>query len=156
MIWSNMNHVLDPNRRSVEPVKWANWLGEWVSMCVITVLLTQSFKGRANSTLTCSSSTWEGSRTVMCWRRQTTSVKEQKSSQNKAFCLPSMMFISIVTCSYFCVFQCALPELDNPLSKRIRSIISSLLEKRPNSMKVKKIKGRSKWVNKHLMISASL
>ncbi|KAM8748110.1 protein transport protein Sec24D isoform 2-T2 [Acanthopagrus schlegelii] len=32
--------------------------------------------------------------------------------------------------------MCALPELDNPLSKRIRSIISSLLEKRPNSMKV--------------------
>lgn len=33
--------------------------------------------------------------------------------------------------------QSSLPELDNPLSKKVRSIISNLLEKRPNSMKVK-------------------
>ncbi|XP_056225358.1 protein transport protein Sec24D isoform X1 [Seriola aureovittata] len=33
-----------------------------------------------------------------------------------------------------------LPEVDNPMSKKIRSIISGLLEKRPNSMKVKPVK----------------
>lgn len=36
----------------------------------------------------------------------------------------------------FSFFQCSLPELDNPLSMKIRSIVSGLLEKRPNSMKV--------------------
>lgn len=36
-----------------------------------------------------------------------------------------------------CVLQCALPELDNALSKKVRSIIDGLLEKRPNSMKVR-------------------
>ncbi|XP_036967932.1 protein transport protein Sec24D isoform X1 [Acanthopagrus latus] len=40
--------------------------------------------------------------------------------------------------------MCALPELDNPLSKRIRSIISSLLEKRPNSMKLQIVRQKDK------------
>lgn len=45
----------------------------------------------------------------------------------------SVIFFLLLT---NCVFQAALPELDNPLSKKVRSIISSLLDKRPNSMKV--------------------
>uniref|UniRef100_A0A671YY92 SEC24 homolog D, COPII coat complex component n=1 Tax=Sparus aurata TaxID=8175 RepID=A0A671YY92_SPAAU len=40
--------------------------------------------------------------------------------------------------------MCALPELDNPLSKRIRSIISGLLEKRPNSMKLQIVRQKDK------------
>ncbi|KAM6959869.1 protein transport protein Sec24D [Tautogolabrus adspersus] len=40
--------------------------------------------------------------------------------------------------------MCALPELDNPLSKKVRSIINSLLEKRPNSMKLQIVKQRDK------------
>ncbi|XP_028999109.1 protein transport protein Sec24D [Betta splendens] len=38
----------------------------------------------------------------------------------------------------------ALPELDNPLSKKVRSIISALLEKRPNSMKLQIVRQRDK------------
>ncbi|XP_029381974.1 protein transport protein Sec24D isoform X2 [Echeneis naucrates] len=38
----------------------------------------------------------------------------------------------------------ALPELDNPVSKKVRSIISSLLEKRPNSMKLQIVRQRDK------------
>ncbi|KAM4714424.1 protein transport protein Sec24D isoform 1-T2 [Anableps anableps] len=38
----------------------------------------------------------------------------------------------------------ALPELDNPLSKKVRSIISELLEKRPNSMKLQIVRQRDK------------
>ncbi|KAK5598778.1 Protein transport protein Sec24D [Crenichthys baileyi] len=38
----------------------------------------------------------------------------------------------------------ALPELDNPLSKKIRSIIGELLEKRPNSMKLQIVRQRDK------------
>lgn len=63
----------------------------------------------------------------------------------------------MVQCSYitdvltliltFCVFQCALPELDNPLSKKVRSIISGLLEKRPNSMKVSYQEQQNKLIN---------
>ncbi|XP_070849199.1 protein transport protein Sec24D [Chaetodon trifascialis] len=40
--------------------------------------------------------------------------------------------------------MCALPELDNPLSKKVRSIISSLLEKRPNSMKLQIVRQKDK------------
>ncbi|KAM4564851.1 protein transport protein Sec24D isoform 1-T2 [Fundulus diaphanus] len=38
----------------------------------------------------------------------------------------------------------ALPELDNPLSRKVRSIISELLEKRPNSMKLQVVRQRDK------------
>ncbi|XP_040887320.1 protein transport protein Sec24D [Toxotes jaculatrix] len=38
----------------------------------------------------------------------------------------------------------ALPELDNPLSKKVRSLISGLLEKRPNSMKLLIVRQRDK------------
>lgn len=38
----------------------------------------------------------------------------------------------------------ALPELDNPLSKKVRSIIDGLLEKRPNSMKLQIVRQRDK------------
>ncbi|XP_030017999.1 protein transport protein Sec24D isoform X2 [Sphaeramia orbicularis] len=38
----------------------------------------------------------------------------------------------------------ALPELDNPLSKKVQSIISGLLEKRPNSMKLQIVRQRDK------------
>lgn len=46
---------------------------------------------------------------------------------------------TIKTFSFILVFlfQSSLPELENPLSKKVRSIISDLLVKRPNSMKVK-------------------
>uniref|UniRef100_A0A3B5L1S1 SEC24 homolog D, COPII coat complex component n=1 Tax=Xiphophorus couchianus TaxID=32473 RepID=A0A3B5L1S1_9TELE len=37
-----------------------------------------------------------------------------------------------------------LPELDNPLSKKVRTIISELLEKRPNSMKLQIVRQRDK------------
>ncbi|XP_034020581.1 protein transport protein Sec24D [Thalassophryne amazonica] len=37
-----------------------------------------------------------------------------------------------------------LPELDNPLSKKVRSIITRLLEKRPNSMKLQIVRQRDK------------
>ncbi|XP_033507639.1 protein transport protein Sec24D [Epinephelus lanceolatus] len=40
--------------------------------------------------------------------------------------------------------MCVLPELDNPLSKKVRSIISSLLEKRPNSMKLQIVRQKDK------------
>ncbi|KAK2899740.1 protein transport protein Sec24D isoform X1 [Channa argus] len=40
--------------------------------------------------------------------------------------------------------MCALPELDNPLSKKVRSIISGLLEKRPNSMKLQVVRQKDK------------
>ncbi|XP_051284770.1 protein transport protein Sec24D isoform X2 [Dicentrarchus labrax] len=40
--------------------------------------------------------------------------------------------------------MCALPELDNPLSKKIRSIITGLLEKRPNSMKLQIVRQKDK------------
>lgn len=66
-------------------------------------------------------------------------------------------YTTMVQCSYitdvltliltFCVFQCALPELDNPLSKKVRSIISGLLETRPNSMKVSYQEQHNKWIN---------
>uniref|UniRef100_A0A7N8Y6J3 SEC24 homolog D, COPII coat complex component n=1 Tax=Mastacembelus armatus TaxID=205130 RepID=A0A7N8Y6J3_9TELE len=39
---------------------------------------------------------------------------------------------------------CALPELDNPLSKKVRSIISGLLDKRPNSMKFQIVRQKDK------------
>uniref|UniRef100_A0A672J719 SEC24 homolog D, COPII coat complex component n=1 Tax=Salarias fasciatus TaxID=181472 RepID=A0A672J719_SALFA len=39
---------------------------------------------------------------------------------------------------------CALPELDNPLSTKVRSIINDLLDKRPNSMKLQIVKQRDK------------
>ncbi|XP_015802499.3 protein transport protein Sec24D [Nothobranchius furzeri] len=39
---------------------------------------------------------------------------------------------------------CVLPELDNLLSKKIHSIISELLEKRPNSMKLQIVRQRDK------------
>ncbi|XP_018545804.1 protein transport protein Sec24D [Lates calcarifer] len=38
----------------------------------------------------------------------------------------------------------ALPELDNPLSKKVRSIINGLLDKRPNSMKLQIVRQRDK------------
>uniref|UniRef100_A0A3Q1IW79 Uncharacterized protein n=1 Tax=Anabas testudineus TaxID=64144 RepID=A0A3Q1IW79_ANATE len=38
----------------------------------------------------------------------------------------------------------ALPDLDNPLSMKVRSIISGLLEKRPNSMKLQIVRQRDK------------
>ncbi|XP_075891540.1 protein transport protein Sec24D isoform X2 [Nelusetta ayraudi] len=38
----------------------------------------------------------------------------------------------------------SLPELDNPLSKKVRSIVSSLLEKRPNSMKLHIVRQKDK------------
>ncbi|XP_017269960.1 protein transport protein Sec24D [Kryptolebias marmoratus] len=38
----------------------------------------------------------------------------------------------------------SLPELDNPLSKKVRSIISDLLDKRPNSMKLQIVRQRDK------------
>ncbi|XP_034532534.1 protein transport protein Sec24D isoform X2 [Notolabrus celidotus] len=40
--------------------------------------------------------------------------------------------------------MCSLPELDNPLSKKVRSIINELLEKRPNSMKLQIVRQRDK------------
>ncbi|XP_019121393.2 protein transport protein Sec24D isoform X1 [Larimichthys crocea] len=40
--------------------------------------------------------------------------------------------------------MCALPELDNPLSKKVRSIINGLLEKRPNSMKLQIVRQKDK------------
>ncbi|XP_044039552.1 protein transport protein Sec24D [Siniperca chuatsi] len=40
--------------------------------------------------------------------------------------------------------MCALPELDNPLSKKVRSIIDGLLEKRPNSMKLQIVRHKDK------------
>lgn len=40
--------------------------------------------------------------------------------------------------------MCALPELDNPLSNKVRSIISGLLEKRPNSMKLQIVRQKDK------------
>ncbi|XP_026153717.1 protein transport protein Sec24D [Mastacembelus armatus] len=40
--------------------------------------------------------------------------------------------------------MCALPELDNPLSKKVRSIISGLLDKRPNSMKFQIVRQKDK------------
>ncbi|KAM9426624.1 protein transport protein Sec24D isoform 2-T2 [Pholidichthys leucotaenia] len=40
--------------------------------------------------------------------------------------------------------MCALPELDNPMSRKVRSIISDLLEKRPNSMKLQIVRQRDK------------
>ncbi|XP_053198960.1 protein transport protein Sec24D [Scomber japonicus] len=40
--------------------------------------------------------------------------------------------------------MCALPELDNPLSSKVRSIISDLLEKRPNSMKLQIVRQKDK------------
>uniref|UniRef100_A0A672J9R9 SEC24 homolog D, COPII coat complex component n=1 Tax=Salarias fasciatus TaxID=181472 RepID=A0A672J9R9_SALFA len=40
--------------------------------------------------------------------------------------------------------MCALPELDNPLSTKVRSIINDLLDKRPNSMKLQIVKQRDK------------
>nr|XP_046236643.1 protein transport protein Sec24D [Scatophagus argus] len=39
---------------------------------------------------------------------------------------------------------CALPELDNPLSKKVRSVISSVTEKRPNSMKLQIVRQKDK------------
>ncbi|KAK1889797.1 Protein transport protein Sec24D [Dissostichus eleginoides] len=38
----------------------------------------------------------------------------------------------------------ALPELDNPLSAKVRSIISGLMEKRPNSMKLQIVRQKDK------------
>lgn len=38
----------------------------------------------------------------------------------------------------------ALPELDNPLSRKVRSIVSDLLEKRPNSMKLHVVRQKDK------------
>ncbi|KAK5848438.1 hypothetical protein PBY51_006052 [Eleginops maclovinus] len=38
----------------------------------------------------------------------------------------------------------ALPELDNPLSNKVRSIISGLMEKRPNSMKLQIVRQKDK------------
>ncbi|XP_068163753.1 protein transport protein Sec24D [Antennarius striatus] len=38
----------------------------------------------------------------------------------------------------------ALPELDNPLSKKLRSIVSDVLEKRPNSMKLQLVRQKDK------------
>nr|XP_020467099.1 protein transport protein Sec24D [Monopterus albus] len=40
--------------------------------------------------------------------------------------------------------MCALPELDNVLSKKVRSIISGLLDKRPNSMKLQIVRQKDK------------
>uniref|UniRef100_A0A3Q3WET3 Uncharacterized protein n=1 Tax=Mola mola TaxID=94237 RepID=A0A3Q3WET3_MOLML len=40
--------------------------------------------------------------------------------------------------------MCSLPELDNPLSKKIRSIVSGLLERRPNSMKLQIVRQKDK------------
>ncbi|XP_019711723.1 protein transport protein Sec24D [Hippocampus comes] len=40
--------------------------------------------------------------------------------------------------------MCVLPELDNPLSKKVRSIINDLLEKRPRSMKLHIVKQKDK------------
>ncbi|KAM9837006.1 protein transport protein Sec24D [Aulostomus maculatus] len=40
--------------------------------------------------------------------------------------------------------MCALPELDNPLSNKVRSIISELLEKRTNSMKLQIVRQKDK------------
>uniref|UniRef100_A0AAQ5Z5F4 SEC24 homolog D, COPII coat complex component n=1 Tax=Amphiprion ocellaris TaxID=80972 RepID=A0AAQ5Z5F4_AMPOC len=40
--------------------------------------------------------------------------------------------------------MCALPELDNPLSSKVRAIISGVLEKRPSSMKLQIVRQRDK------------
>ncbi|XP_037614281.1 protein transport protein Sec24D isoform X3 [Sebastes umbrosus] len=40
--------------------------------------------------------------------------------------------------------MCELPELDNPLSNKVRSIISDLIEKRPNSMKLQIVRQKDK------------
>ncbi|XP_070710990.1 protein transport protein Sec24D [Pempheris klunzingeri] len=40
--------------------------------------------------------------------------------------------------------MCALPELDSPLSRKVRSIINDLLEKRPKSMKLQMVRQRDK------------
>ncbi|XP_078131864.1 protein transport protein Sec24D isoform X1 [Sander vitreus] len=40
--------------------------------------------------------------------------------------------------------MCALPELDNPLSIKVRSIINGLIEKRPNSMKLQIVRQKDK------------
>ncbi|KAM3857722.1 protein transport protein Sec24D [Diretmus argenteus] len=40
--------------------------------------------------------------------------------------------------------MCSLPELDNPQSKKVRSLISALLEKRPNSMKLQIVRQKDK------------
>lgn len=50
---------------------------------------------------------------------------------------------------FVCFYQSRLPELDNPLSKKVRSIISSLLEKRPNSMKVKYFSNKCNVISTH-------
>ncbi|XP_031706722.1 protein transport protein Sec24D [Anarrhichthys ocellatus] len=39
---------------------------------------------------------------------------------------------------------CALPELDNPLSNKVRSIINGLIEERPNSMKLHIVRQKDK------------
>lgn len=46
------------------------------------------------------------------------------------------IYLSIYRIAQY-VSQNLLPELDNPLSKKVRFIVNDLLEKRPNSMKVK-------------------
>uniref|UniRef100_A0AAQ4RV20 SEC24 homolog D, COPII coat complex component n=1 Tax=Gasterosteus aculeatus aculeatus TaxID=481459 RepID=A0AAQ4RV20_GASAC len=40
--------------------------------------------------------------------------------------------------------MCALPELDNPLSNKVRAIINDLIEKRPNSMKLHIVRQKDK------------
>uniref|UniRef100_A0A8C2XQ03 SEC24 homolog D, COPII coat complex component n=1 Tax=Cyclopterus lumpus TaxID=8103 RepID=A0A8C2XQ03_CYCLU len=40
--------------------------------------------------------------------------------------------------------MCALPELDNPLSNKVRSFIDGLIEKRPNSMKLNIVRQKDK------------
>ncbi|XP_028284625.1 protein transport protein Sec24D isoform X2 [Parambassis ranga] len=40
--------------------------------------------------------------------------------------------------------MCALPELDNPLSRKVGSIVNGLLEKRPNSMKLHIVRQKDK------------
>ncbi|XP_040037062.2 protein transport protein Sec24D [Gasterosteus aculeatus] len=40
--------------------------------------------------------------------------------------------------------MCALPELDNPLSNKVRTIINDLIEKRPNSMKLHIVRQKDK------------
>ncbi|KAM9835406.1 protein transport protein Sec24D isoform X2 [Syngnathus typhle] len=39
---------------------------------------------------------------------------------------------------------CALPELDNPLSKKVRAIVNDLLEKRPRSMKLQIVRQKDR------------
>uniref|UniRef100_A0AAX7U156 SEC24 homolog D, COPII coat complex component n=1 Tax=Astatotilapia calliptera TaxID=8154 RepID=A0AAX7U156_ASTCA len=60
------------------------------------------------------------------------------------FNLPSLAHLQGHMVSIHFITLCALPELDNPLSRKVRSIISGLLEKRSNSMKLQIVRQKDK------------